>query len=90
MILEAIFNLVKILLNFIFALLPDLPNFDIGLLDDLTSYINMIFNNLGLLGFFIDISTIKVLVPLIILVINFDHIYNFAMWVIKKLPLSIN
>lgn len=88
MILEAIFNLVKILLNFIFALLPDIPSLDIGLLDDLTAYINMIFNNLDLLGFFIDISTIKILVPLIIIVINFEHIYQFAMWVLKKLPIS--
>lgn len=88
MILEAIMNLVKVLLNVVFALLPDVPNFDITLLDSLTKYINMIFNNLGLLGFFVRISTIKALVPLVIIAINFEDIYHFIMWVVKKLPLS--
>lgn len=88
MILEAIMNLVKVLLNVVFALLPDVPNFDITLLDSLTQYINMIFNNLGLLGFFVRISTIKALVPLVIIAINFEDIYHFIMWVVKKLPLS--
>lgn len=90
MIIEAIFNLVKQLLLVLFALLPDIPDFDINLLDSLTSYINLIFDNLDLLGFFVDISTIKILVPLIIIVINFEHIYHFALWVIKKLPLGIS
>lgn len=88
MILEAIMNLVKVLLNVVFALLPDVPNLDITLLDSLTQYINMIFNNLGLLGFFVRISTIKALVPLVIIAINFEDIYHFVMWVVKKLPLS--
>lgn len=88
MILEAIMNLVKVLLNVVFALLPNVPNFDITLLDSLTQYINMIFNNLGLLGFFVRISTIKALVPLVIIAINFEDIYHFVMWVVKKLPLS--
>lgn len=88
MILEAIFNLVKGLLELIFALLPDVPDLDITLLDSLTTFIEYVFNNLGLLGFFIRISTIKALVPLIIIAANFEHIYHFALWILKKLPIA--
>lgn len=90
MILEAILNLVRLLLQFIFALLPDIPDIEISLLEDLTSYIDLIFDNLELLPFFIDINTIQVLVPLVLIVINFEHIYHFAIWVLKKLPLGIS
>ena len=90
MILEAIMNLIKILLDFVFALLPDIPSFDISLLSSLTRYIDMIFNNLGLLGFFIHIDTVKTLTPLIIIAINFEHIYHFAIWVLHKLPFSVD
>lgn len=81
-------TLVKVLIEFVFALLPNIPSFNVKLLDDLTTYINMIFDNLGLLGFFVDVSTIKVIIPLLIIAINFEHIYHFALWVIKKLPIS--
>lgn len=88
MILEAIFSLIKILLDFVFALLPNVPNFDIALLSSLNTYIDLIFDNLGLLGFFVDINTVKVLVPLVIIAINFEHVYHFALWVIHKLPIG--
>lgn len=90
MILESILNVAKNLLHFIFLLLPDVPNLNITLLDSLSTYIDMIFSKTGLLGFFVRIGTIKILVPLIIVVINFEHIYHFALWCIHKLPWSID
>lgn len=86
MIFEGFCSLVSFLLQFIFTLLPDLPSFDVSLLDALTKYVNLIFNNLGLLGFFVDINAIKPLVPLVILVINFERIYHFIIWLINKIP----
>lgn len=86
MIFEGFCSLVSVLLQFIFTLLPDLPSFDVSLLDALTKYVNLIFNNLGLLGFFVDINAIKPLVPLVILVINFERIYHFIIWLINKIP----
>ncbi len=90
MILEFIIGFIIDLVNFLLSLLPDLPGFDSTILNSLNTFINMIFNNLGLLGFFIHISTIKTLIPLVILVVNFDKIYHFAMWVIRKLPINIS
>lgn len=90
MIIELLFNLIKFILDFLFNLLPNIPSFSSNLANSLDSYLDLIFSNLSLLGFFVDIALIKVLVPLIIIVINFEHIYHFSLWVIKKLPFSIN
>ena len=86
MILESILEVVYQLLNLIFLLIPDIPPLEISLLADLNSFIDLIFDNLGLLGFFIDISTLKALVPLLVIVYNFEHIYHFLMWCLNKIP----
>lgn len=82
MIVEALFNLIFGLVNLILGLLPSLPDFDESLLLDFHTALQTIFDNTDLLGFFFPISTIKILIPLVLLVINFEHIYNFALWVI--------
>ena len=74
MIIENLLNLFKVFIDFVFAFLPNLPSFDISILETLTKYINLIFDNLQLLGFFIHIETIKILTPLIILAINFERL----------------
>lgn len=89
MIVEAILNLVYNLLTLVFSILPDLPSFDIGVLSSVSYVINLIFNNTGLLGFFIRVSTIKLFVPLIILALTFEEVYHFAMWIITKLPIGV-
>lgn len=70
----------------ILSLLPDLPQLPESILNGLNNFLDLIFNNVGLLGLFIPISTIKVVVPLIIVIINFDKIYKLVMWVLKKIP----
>ena len=83
MIIEALFNLVFGLINLILNMLPSLPDFDTNLLTNFHNALQTIFDNTGLLGFFIPIDTIKTLIPLVILVLNFEHIYHFALWVIS-------
>ena len=90
MIVEAILNLVMVLLKGLFALLPDSPQLPDTLINYVDTALDYIFNNTGLLNFFVSVDMIKVLVPVLVVVINFDHIYEFIMWVIKKLPLSID
>ena len=90
MIIENLLNLFMVFIDFVFAFLPNLPSFDISILETLTKYINLIFDNLGLLGFFIHIKTIKLLAPLVILAINFERIYHFSIWLVRKLPFSID
>lgn len=91
MIIELFFDLISMFVYLIFLPLPNLPSFDVTLLSSMTQFINLIFDNVGLLGFFIRIDTIKTIVPLLILVLNFDHIYHLVMWILRKIPfLNIN
>ena len=88
MITSFVLDVAKLLFNLIFLILPDLPQFDVSILKSLNDFVNLIFDHLDLLGFFIRISTIKTLVPLIILASNFEHIYHLMMWIIRKLPIN--
>lgn len=83
MIVQALFNLIFGLINFILGLLPSLPNFNESSLSDFNQTLDIIFDNAGLLGFFFPISTIKVYIPLVLLAINFEHIYKISIWVIS-------
>lgn len=89
MIIESIFNLIFFLLKTVFNLLPTLPNLSnenvIGVYD---FFDNFIFSNLELIDIFIRPSTIKLIVPLLIIVINFEHIWEFIMFIWRKLPIS--
>lgn len=88
MITSFVLDVAKLLVDLIFLILPDLPQFDVSILKSLNDFVNLIFDHLDLLGFFIRISTIKTLVPLIILASNFEHIYHVMMWIIRKLPIN--
>ena len=57
-----------------------------AILIKLDAFMNLIFDNLGLLGFFLDIGFIKILLPLVLLVANAEHIYHLIMWIIRKIP----
>lgn len=90
MILEVIFNLIKGLLTTVLGILPDIPDLPSNLMNSLSNVYNTIFDNVGLLGLFVRIDTIKILIPLLIVAINFEHIYHFTIWIVKKIPLSID
>lgn len=57
-----------------------------AILIKLDAFMNLIFDNIGLLGFFLDIGFIKILLPLVLLVANAEHIYHLIMWIIRKIP----
>lgn len=90
MIIEALVNLVTNLLKIVFNLLPNVPNLPNSIMTSLDRVMSAIFDNLDLLGIFVRIDTIKILVPLVVIAYNFEHIYHFALWLIKKIPLSID
>ena len=87
MIITAVLELCEMLLTIIFGLLPDIPNFDSGVLNSLNGFINLIFDNLDLLGFFIYIELVGALIPWLVIILNFEHIYDFIMWIIRKIPI---
>lgn len=86
MIIQLILNLLKTLLFGVFSWI-NLPQFSEGLTNSLNSFIDLVFDNLNLLGFFVRPTTILIAVPILIILINFDKVYKLTMWILKKIPM---
>lgn len=85
MIVEGLLNLIKTLLFAVFSWI-NLPSFPEGLTSSINTFIDLIFDNLTLLGFFIRPATIKIIIPALIILLNFDNIYKLTMWILRKIP----
>ena len=85
MIIEAVFDLAVAAIKLIFGWIS-LPACPESLETTLTTYEDLIFDNLSMLSFFVRVSTVKVLVPLILIVVNFDKVYKLTMYILRKIP----
>lgn len=70
-----------------FNILPDTPSQVVTAVD---YYFDLVFNNLDFLSFFVNVDTLKTVAIIAIAIWTFDHAYSFLIWVIHKLPISIN
>lgn len=86
MILEAILNLFKTLLYTCFSWI-NIPAFPSELSANINTFLDLIFNNLTLLGFFIRPVTLQISIPILIILLNFDNLYNLTMWILRKIPM---
>lgn len=86
MIITVILNLLKTLLFTCFSWI-NLPNLPSEIMQNVDTFLALIFDNLTLLGFFIRPTTLKLVIPILIIVLNFDNIYKFTMWILKKIPM---
>lgn len=85
MILEILLNTIMSLLKLCFNWI-NLPPFPGDLTSSINSFLDLIFNNLSLLGFFIRPATLVVGIPVLIILLNFDEVYKFTMWILRKIP----
>lgn len=79
--MDWLYNIVRFCFSWI-----NIPPFPVELASSIDSFLGLIFNNLSLLGFFIRPVTIRIVVPILLIVINFELIYKLVMWIIRKLP----
>lgn len=86
MILEAILNLFKTLLFACFSWIS-IPGFPSELMESINKFLDLIFNNLTLLGFFIRPVTLQISIPILIVLLNFDNLYKLTMWILRKIPM---
>jgi len=86
MIIQALITMLLAPIYGLLAILPSLPQFPLAA--EINELIDIVFTNTsGLLGFFIRISTIKLALPALLILVNFERIYRFIMWIIKKIPM---
>lgn len=77
---------VLILVGAFWDKIPNLPSYPAELITSLNYFLDVMFDNIGLLNIFIHINTIKIVIPLLIAIINFEKIYNLIKWVMNKIP----
>lgn len=87
MLIELLLDMIQNIFTFLFGLLPNIPQVPTSITTPINTFFDFIFNNAGIIGVFVDINLIKVIVPLTILVINFNNIYKLFMWIIRKIPM---
>lgn len=85
MIISGLLNLIKTLLFAVFSWI-NLPAFPETLTNSIDTFLNLIFDNLTLLGFFIRPTTLIVSIPLLIILLNFEDVYKLTMWILRKIP----
>lgn len=83
--LNFLWDLLEIIIHLFFGWI-NIPAFPEELKNGINSFFDLIFDNLSMLGFFIRPTTLKIVIPLLIIVINFKYIYKISMWLIKKIP----
>ncbi len=89
MIIESILNIFKSLLFACFSWI-NIPSFPTELTDTINSFLDLIFNNLTLLGFFIRPVTLQISIPILIILLNFENLYKLTMWILRKIPMLRN
>lgn len=87
MIIEGLLNVVTTILYFILDLLPSIPDLPTSITSVIDTVLNLIFDNVGLFGVFVPLDIVKVIIPLWLIVDNFDKLYSIAFWIITKIPM---
>lgn len=89
MIIETLLNLVSALIKTIFSFI-NIPDAPIEITSAITNFLDMIFNNVGFLGFFVHINVLKIVAISAIALITFQRLYTVVVWIYHKLPISSN
>lgn len=87
MLIEWMMNLGRVIFDAIFALGGVLPNFSPEVVDAVDTVFGYMFSAVSLVSIFVDMHMVKILIPLVIAIINFDWIIKFVMFVLKKIPI---
>lgn len=86
MIIKGLFELVYGLLNIVLTPFQIIPNMPSGVTASVNAFLDFMFQPIRILLFFLNVNTVRALIPLVIIVLNMEHIYDGIMWVLKKLP----
>lgn len=90
MIIELLVNLITVIIKLLAAPFSILPNTPQALVNSMDYLFDLIFSNLHFINFFVNVDTLKTIAVIAIVIWTLDKTYGFLMWIIKKLPFSIN
>ena len=85
MIVKGICELVYSLLSIVFSpvQLPQMPEGVQNVFDEL---LEVLKGSVGLASVFLDFNVIKWLIPVVLVVANFEKVWNMIMFILRKIP----
>lgn len=85
MIIKGLLELIFGLLSVVFAPinLPPLPDVIQTVLNDFTAILT---GAVGLFAIFVDMNVVRVLIPVVIVIVNFQRVYDLIVYILKKIP----
>ncbi len=85
MIIKGLFSLIISLLNIVFGWVnfPDMPSAVDEAFTTLLSYMSA---GMGFVWLIVPRDLVLVVVPVVLVLSNFDKLYSVVMWVLKKIP----
>ncbi len=89
MIVDFLFELMIEFLDIILNMLDIFPDLPMEMINSINYLIDIIFQAINLVSVFIDLNFVKKLIPFVILIIFSKQTYFIVMWVVKKIPVSI-
>lgn len=89
MILETIITLISAVFKVLFGWI-NLPQAPDEIQTAINTYLDLIFDNLQFVGFFIRPATLKIVAISAISLYTFSKLYKVTMWIYHKLPISSN
>lgn len=87
MIIEGIVILLVSAVLGVLSFLPNIPNFPNEVEQSVETYMDLIFENLDFLSFFIRPETAKFIIVSAIGIYTFKIAYDIVMWVLRKIPI---
>lgn len=85
MIIKGLFNLVLALMQVIFAPI-NLPQLPTGIQTIFDNLLTAMLSGIGLFEVFVRPSTLQLLIPIVIVLINFEKLWNGIIFILKKIP----
>lgn len=86
MILEILFNFIFTAVEGFLTYIPALPTIPDSIRTGVFNFIDLIFDNVGLLGVFVPINTLKTIIQLVLVIEVVEIAYFVVIWVLKKIP----
>lgn len=85
MIVEAVLNLFANAIKLIFAWIdiPAAPEEITSIIDQMVTYME---SGMGLLYIFFNMNLVKIMIPFVLIVANFEEVYKLVMFVLRKIP----
>lgn len=89
MIVESILNFLQEAFFFIFSWL-NVPQMPEAVTDGINSFFDILQSGAAMIGFFLPAKIVTPFFAVFFAIFAIDHGYPFIMWIVRKIPVSIN